>query len=93
MPPLPSIRPISFPSSLAIANSPRVPERPSAAMVMCTGSYAITQGDIDNGVVVNTADADGQCTAPNCPVNDDDTHMQTIPPPPLEYKDGFENPL
>jgi uncharacterized repeat protein (TIGR01451 family) len=47
-------------------------------VVICTGSYAITQMDIENGVVNNTADADGDCTAAGCPVNDDDTHMEPI---------------
>lgn len=68
-----------------------IPSLAPAAMEVCTGSYAITQNDIDNGVVNNTADADGACVAGNCPVNDDDTHMETIPPPPLEFEDGFED--
>jgi hypothetical protein len=52
-------------------------------IVVCTGSYAIVQADIDAGVVNNTADADGECTAPGCPVNDDDMHSEPIGQGPL----------
>ena len=47
------------------------------ATVQCTGTYLITQVDIDAGSRSNTADADG--LDPNGEaVNDDDDHLETI---------------
>ena len=68
-----------------------IPSLAPGAMEICTGSYAITQEDIDNGVVNNTANADGQCPATNCPVNDADSHAEIIPAGPLEFSSGFED--
>ncbi len=79
-------------ASISCPSGNPIPSLAPAAMEICTGSYAITQDDIDNGVVNNTAMASAMCTAPNCPVNDSDSHMQPIPPPPLDFVDGFESP-
>ena len=54
---------------------------PSPAGVTCSGTYAITQADIDAGVRDNTADADGLDPNGN-PVNDDDSHSEPIPQDP-----------
>lgn len=69
-----------------------IPSLAPGADVTCTGSYSIMQSDIDNGVVNNTAEAVGDCTAANCPVNDSDFHDETIPAGLLEFVNGFENP-
>jgi uncharacterized repeat protein (TIGR01451 family) len=82
----PLVAPILCPSGNPI------PAMAPGAMETCTGSYAITQADIDAGAVNNIADADAQCAAANCPVNDDDTHMENIPAGPLDFESGFENP-
>ncbi len=44
-----------------------------------TGSYTLTQADIDSGSFFNTALATGQCTAANCPVDDPDDHTEPLP--------------
>lgn len=80
-------------TSVACPGGNPIPSMAPGAMVTCTGSYAITQDDIDNGVVNNTADADGQCMASNCPVNGTDSHTETIPAGLLEFSNGFENPV
>jgi hypothetical protein len=67
-----------------------IPNLAPAAMEVCTGSYAITQDDIDVGQVDNTATAVAQCAA-GCPVMDSGSHSEPIPPPPLDFFDGFES--
>jgi len=68
-----------------------IPMLAPAAMAVCTGTYAITQDDIDTGQVDNLAIATGQCGSPGCPVMDSDSHSEPIPPPPLNFADGFED--
>ena len=55
----------------------------------CTGTYAITQADIDAGVRDNTATASGEDPQGN-PVSDKDGHSEPIPDPPsiALVKDG-----
>ena len=49
-----------------------------------TGSYVLTQVDVDAGSFFNTATATGECTAAGCPVTDPDDHTETLPQaPPL----------
>jgi uncharacterized repeat protein (TIGR01451 family) len=53
-----------------------------APPVLCSATYAITQDDIDAGEVNNTASAEGECTALDCPVSDEDPNTETIPASP-----------
>ncbi len=69
-----------------------IPSLAPGAEEICTASYAITEQDIQNGVVNNTADADGECPAQNCPVNAEGSHSETIPVGALEFSSGFEDP-
>jgi uncharacterized repeat protein (TIGR01451 family) len=69
----PLVSPISCPGGHPI------PSLAGGASVTCTGSYAITQADIDAGVRDNTADVTG--THPSGPVSDQDSHSETIPAP------------
>ncbi|MEE8525838.1 MAG: hypothetical protein V3T72_18030 [Thermoanaerobaculia bacterium] len=55
-----------------------IPSLGVGATETCTGTYAITQADIDAGVRDNTADATGLDSGGN-PVSDQDTHSETIP--------------
>ena len=47
-----------------------------------TGSYVLTQVDVDAGSFFNTATATGECTAAGCPVTDPDDHTETLPQDP-----------
>ena len=51
--------------------------------VSCTGSYSITQSDIDAGSVLNTATATGDCpdATADC-ASDEDSHEEPIPASP-----------
>jgi uncharacterized repeat protein (TIGR01451 family) len=68
----PLVSPITCPSGNPI------PSLAPGASETCTGSYAITQADIDAGSVLNTATATGQDPA-GTPVTDTDTHEEPIP--------------
>jgi hypothetical protein len=58
-----------------------IPSLAPGASVQCTGSYAITQADIDAGSRVNSATATGDCPdAPAC-ATDTDTNTVTLTPP------------
>ena len=72
----PMVSPIACPSGNPI------PTLSPGASEACTGSYAITQADIDAGGKTNTATAAG--TDPlNNPVSDQDTWDEVIPVPPV----------
>jgi len=73
----PLVAPITCPSGNPI------PSMDPGGMETCTGSYAITQADIDAGVRDNLATATGDPpTGP--PVTDDDPHREPIPEPGAE---------
>ncbi len=57
-----------------------IPSLAAGASMTCTASYAITQADVDAGVRDNTADVTGDDQG--SPVSDQDSHSETIPPPP-----------
>lgn len=59
-----------------------IPDLAPAQMEVCTGSYGITQNDIDSGQVNNTVAVTAQCTA-GCPVMDNAQHSEVIPQTPL----------
>ncbi len=65
----PMVSPITCPSGNPI------PTLASGASESCTGSYAITQADIDAGVKNNTATA----STADPPLSDDGSHSETIP--------------
>jgi uncharacterized repeat protein (TIGR01451 family) len=75
----PLVSPISCPATVLA---------PGASMT-CTGSYELTQADIDAGVRDNTATASGEDPQGN-PVSDKDGHSEPIPDPPsiALVKDG-----
>ncbi len=59
-----------------------------------TGSYTLTQADVDNGSFFNTALTTGQCTAQGCPVDDPDDHTEPLPQNPgieLEKTGSFQD--
>lgn len=77
-----------LPGTVTCPSGNPIPALAPGAEEVCTGSYPITQGDIDAGQVDNTATA--QCAA-GCPVMDDGSHSEPIPPPPLRFSNGFES--
>ena len=70
----PLVAPITCPGGNPIATLA------PAASETCTGSYAITQADIDVGQRDNTATAEGDDTNGN-PISAQDSHSEPIPPP------------
>ena len=50
-----------------------------AATASCTGTYTVTQDDIDAGKVTNTATVTANPPGDNPPVTDDDTKVVTVP--------------
>ena len=79
-------------SSIECPSGNPIPTLAPGAQETCSGSYAITQVDIDAGQKDNTATATGQDPSGN-DVSDDDTHSEPIPwQPGIELlKDGALN--
>ncbi len=63
-----------------VTTPPQIASLAPAAMVTCTGSYTITQADVDAGQKDNTATASGQDPGAN-PISDMDSHSETLPQP------------
>ena len=73
----PLVSDITCPSGVPIPNL--IPALAPGESEICTGTYTITQEDIDNGERCNTATVTGLCTEP---VEDSDQHCEPIPQAP-----------
>jgi len=69
-------------ASISCPGGNPVPSLAPTASVQCTGSYAITQADIDAGSRANTATATGDCPQSQACATDTDTHTETLTPTP-----------
>ncbi|MEE8522568.1 MAG: PQQ-dependent sugar dehydrogenase, partial [Thermoanaerobaculia bacterium] len=73
----PMVSPVTCPGG-APGTPDLIPNLAPGATASCTGSYAITQADLDAGVKDNTAAVDADDPGGN-PVSDQDSHSETIP--------------